>query len=151
VFFKSWTFYAPAQSALGAIRGTLRYFEADRTGSLTVRSPDGAGYGNESYACTAFVSGKGSIVVVQLRDKSAGILEPQRNSFPVSPAIKEGNAFTLELRAEGGRIKVSVNGREAGSVADPWTGGNRRFGITPSNTELTEFRDVAWQPLPVTP
>jgi hypothetical protein len=145
-FIKGRTALAPLRSPEGAIRGTLRYFEADRTGSLTIRSPNGS-YGNESFACTAFVSSKGTNVVIQLRDKAAGINDPQRSDFPLTPALKEGETFTMELAAEGGQVTVRVNGRDAGSVKDTWKTGDRRFGITPSNTEMTEFRDVAVQTL----
>lgn len=141
-FLKGRSVFAPLRSAEGAIRGTLRYFEADRTGSLTIRATD-APYGQESFACTAFVSAKGTNVAIHLRDKTAGIVEPQRTDFPLAPAILEGKLFTMELAAENGQVTVRVNGRDIGKVKDLWKGGNRRFGITPSNTAATEFRDVA--------
>ena len=66
-----------------------------------------------------------------------------RHDFPLAPALKEGDLFTFELRAEGKKITAIINGREVGSVDDAWTGAPRRFGITPSNTDMTVFRDVA--------
>ena len=123
----------------------MRYLEVDRTGSLSLRSTEPSMYGDEDFACTAFIAPMGAMNAVKLRDRSAGVGDVQmaRHDFPLSPALKEGEPFTFELRAEGKTITAIINGREVGTVDDSWTGTPRRFGITPSNTAMTEFRDVA--------
>lgn len=142
-FLKGRTFRAPAEPPLAAIRSTMRYLEGDRTGSLTIRSTEPALYGEEDFGLTAFIAPKGAGLVVKMRDRPAGINGLGRHDFPLSPALKEGELFTFELKAEGRKITASINGCEVGSLDDRWTGTTRRFGITPSNTEMTEFRDVA--------
>jgi len=142
-FLRERTIYAPGEATEGAIRAKLRYTEAETTGSLTIRSTEAARYGEEAYACTAFISDKGASVAVLLRDKAAGIIEPQRTAFTILPPLKNGELFLFELRAEHGQIAVSINGREAGRLPDPWQTGKRRAGITPANTGRSEFRDIA--------
>lgn len=80
---------------------------------------------------------------MKVRDRTTGSTELKRHDFPLSPALKPEESFTLELRAADGKITASINGHEVGSVPDTWKGGARRFSITPSTTEMTEFRDVA--------
>ena len=141
-FLKSRSYLAPATPSGGAIRATLRYFGTDRTGSLALRSTENVPYGEEDFACIAFLSPTGG-VVMKVRDRTTGSPELKRHDFTLAPALKPEETFVFELRATDGKITVSVNGREVGSVPDLWKGGARRFGITPSNTEMTEFRDVA--------
>jgi serine/threonine protein kinase len=142
-FIKGRTFRAPADPAIVGIRSTMRYLDGDRTGSLMLRSTEAAPFGEEDFALTAFIAPKGGALVVKMRDRPAGISQLGRHDFPLSSALKQGELFTFELRAEGGKITVSINRRQVGSLDDAWTGATRRFGITPSNTEMTEFRDVA--------
>ncbi|MBL9145950.1 MAG: serine/threonine protein kinase [Verrucomicrobiaceae bacterium] len=143
-FIKARTFLAPADPAIVGIRSTMRFLTGgDRTGSLTLRSTEGAKYGEEDFALTAYIAPKGTSLVVKMRDRPAGIDQLGRHDFPLTPALKEGDLFTFELRAENKKFIVSINGREVGSVDDKWTGATRRLGITPSVTEMTEFRDVA--------
>lgn len=144
-FLKSRSHLAPATSSGGAIRATLRFFGSDRTGSLTLRSTEKVAYGEEDFACTAFLSPSGG-VVMKVRDRTTGSPDLKRHDFNLSPTLKPEETFVFELRATDGKISVSVNGREIGSVPDTWTKGERRFGITPSTTEMTEFRDVAVKP-----
>ena len=80
---------------------------------------------------------------MKVRDRTTGSPELKRHDFPLSPALKPEESFTFELRAADGKITASINGHEVGSVPDTWKGGARRFSITPSTTEMTEFRDVA--------
>ncbi len=139
-FLKSRSHLAPA--SITAIRSTLRFCASDRTGSLSLRSTEGAAYGEEDFACMAYVSPSGG-VVMKVRDRTTGSPELKRHDFPLSPALKLEESFTFELRAAGGKITASINGHEVGSVPDTWKGGARRFSITPSTTEMTEFRNVA--------
>lgn len=141
-FLKSWSKAAPATSSGGGIRATLRFCASDRTGSLSLRSTEGAAYGEEDFACMAYVSPSGGMVM-KVRDRTTGSPELKRHDFPLSPALKLEESFTFELRAADGKITASINGHEVGSVPDTWKGGARRFSITPSTTEMTEFRDVA--------
>jgi serine/threonine protein kinase len=147
-FLKARSVHAPAEPLLAAIRSTMRYLEVDRTGSLSLRSTEPSKYGDEDFACTVFIAPMGANLVIKMRDRSAGVGNGKmaRYDFPLSPALKEGDLFTFELRAEGKEITAIINGREVGTVTDTWTGAPRRFGITPSNTDMTEFRDVAVKP-----
>ncbi len=117
-------------------------FLMKRTGSLSLRSAEGAAYGEEDFACMAYVAPSGGMVM-KVRDRTAGSPGLTRHDFPLSPALKPEESFTFELRAADGKITASINGHEVSSVPDTWKGGARRFSITPSTTEMTEFRDVA--------
>ena len=141
-FLKTRSKAAPAEPSIVAIRATVRFCASDRTGSLSLRSTEEAPYGEEDFACMAFVSPSGGMVM-KVRDRTTGSPVLKRHDFRLSPALKLEESFTFELRAADGKITASINGHEVGSVPDTWKGGARRFSITPSTTEMTEFRDVA--------
>lgn len=141
VFLMKRSHLAPAEPSVTAIRATLRFCASDRTGSLSLRSTEGAAYGEEDFACMAYVAPSGGMVM-KVRDRTTGSPVLRRHDFPLSPALKLEESFTFELRAADGKITASINGHEVGSVPDTWKGGARRFSITPSTTEMTEFRDV---------
>ena len=141
------THFPPSDSINGAIRATLRYDAVD-SGNLTVRANDGADWGKEAYACSVFITPGGKMATLMVTMKKNDAEKPwKRHDFPLPEALQAGEIFTLEMRVEKGQIAVIVNGKEVGAIPETFEKTKRRFGIMPSSTRTTEFRDVAWQKL----